>query len=180
MTIKSTERKLHNLIKKIAQGKKGGLEEFYNLYGNMMFTTAMSICFSKDKAYEAVNSVLIKIWNKAEELREQKITEGWIYTVTVNCAKDLLKEKTWFELDENVVATTTDELQKIIDEDAFLFLIGGLSEEEQKLMIYKFQLDLTFERIANIEDKPLTTITSTYYRALEKIKKNLENFKNFE
>ena len=34
----------------------------------------------------------------------------------------------------------------------------------------RFVEDLSFERIAREMEKPLSTITSTYYRALEKLK----------
>ena len=37
-------------------------------------------------------------------------------------------------------------------------------------MILKFVDDLTFKKIAKAMGKPLSTITSVYYRALEKLK----------
>jgi len=171
----STE-KLHNLIKKIAKGKKGGLEEFYDAYGSMIYIAAMSACHSKEKADEVVNTVLIKIWKSAKRLQDHEINEGWLYITTINCAKDKLEEETWLPLEENRV-DERNEIDEMIDRESFISMIGGLSKAEQELLIYKFVQKMTFEEIAQKLDRPLSTVSSTYYRSLEKIKEKL--IKNF-
>lgn len=66
------------------------------------------------------------------------------------------------------------DFQKILDDDEFYCLIKGLTESLQELMSYKFIQNMTFEEIAETMDKPVSTITSLYYRGLKKIKENLK------
>lgn len=74
---------------------------------------------------------------------------------------------------ENIVIEEND-FQKILDDDEFYCLIKGLTESLQELMSYKFIQNMTFEEIAETMDKPVSTITSLYYRGLKKIKENLK------
>ena len=87
--------------------------------------------------------------------------------MTVNCAKDKIKcEKQYVELfDLQEDGSVGD-----YPEDDFYNKISTLDETEQEIMILKFVDDLTFKKIAKAMGKPLSTITSVYYRALEKLK----------
>lgn len=172
---KRTER-IGKAIRKIAQGKKGGLEDFYKMYGDMIFLTAISICHYEDKANEVLNTVLTKIWRLAESLQEKEVTEGWLYILTVNCAKNKLNERNTETLSDDI-PSRVDEIQEMIDEDSFSYMIQFLSEIGQEVMRDKFVRNMTFEEIAEELDKPLSTVSSIYYRALDKIRENLE--KNF-
>ncbi len=84
-----------------------------------------------------------------------------------------MRERYVFPLDENIVADE-DKIQEVLDKDSFYWMIKDLSEIEQTIMIHKFVSQHTFQEIADELGKPLTTITSIYYRALDKIRKAVE------
>ena len=127
----------------------------------------MTVTKSTFKADEIVDDVLVKIWKNADKLPKIKNPEGWLYSITVNCAKDKIKcEKQYVELfDLQEDGSVGD-----YPEDDFYNKISTLDETEQEIMILKFVDDLTFKKIAKAMGKPLSTITSVYYRALEKLK----------
>jgi RNA polymerase sigma factor (sigma-70 family) len=93
--------------------------------------------------------------------------------VTLNVAKDTLKEKGFDPLSEDY-PDPKDEIGRLIGEDYFAYMISGLSNEERRIMIAKFVEKLTFKEIAEELSKNLNTISAIYYRALEKIKNELE------
>lgn len=64
-------------------------------------------------------------------------------------------------------------VEPIEDNDEFIRRIKFLSEDEQRILILKFTNGLTFKEIASELNSSTSTISSVYYRALEKIKKNL-------
>ena len=99
--------------------------------------------------------------------------EGWVYVITANTAKDVLREKSFLPLNDTVV-DEKDEIQKLIDIDAFYSMIEVLSEKEQRLMIDKFIKKLTFREIAEMNDENINTVSTSYYRALKKVEKFLE------
>ena len=166
------KNQLKKIAKLLAEGDKKALNQFYGLYGKTIYIIARSVCRMHESADKVVNDVLIKVWNMAEFFTEIENPAGWIYTVTVNAAKDKLKQKQWQPLLEDVI-DSRDGYRKIEDNDRFYYMIRELNGAEQAIIIFKIIEDLTFEEIADITAKPLSTITSTYYRALDKIKKTI-------
>ena len=166
--IKNTKKYFNKLIKRIARKDETALEELYRIYGRQIFATAVTVTKSSAIADELVDDLLVKIWKTAGNLPKIDNPEGWLYVLTANGAKDKLKsEKQYialFDLKEDAVRA------EITADSDFYGYISELNETEQEIMIMKFVEDLTFERIAKEMKKPLSTVTSTYYRALEKLK----------
>ena len=164
---KNTMKYFNRLLGKIAVKDEKALEALYDIYGKLIYVTAMTVTKSTFKADEIVDDVLVKIWKNADKLPKIKNPEGWLYSITVNCAKDKIKcEKQYVELfDLQEDGSVGD-----YPEDDFYNKISTLDETEQEIMILKFVDDLTFKKIAKAMGKPLSTITSVYYRALEKLK----------
>lgn len=169
-------RQFNKIIKAIRRNAEKGLHQFYDAYAKIIVITARAICGSSYKVDEVVNNVLIKIWKLADRVEKIDNPEGWIYTITANAAKDALRERCILPLNEDIVSGE-DEEREIIDKYAFNWMIQDLSQIEQTVMIHKFVLMYTFQEISDDTEKPLTTITSIYYRALEKIKNKI-NKKN--
>ena len=166
--IKNTKKYFNKLIKRMARRDENALEEFYRIYGRLIYATAITVLKSPVSADEVVDDLLIKIWKTADKLTKISNPEGWLYVLTVNSAKDKLKsEKQYAPLYDLKEDAVTAEIQTDGD---FYIQISNLNETEQEIMIMRFVEDLSFERIAREMEKPLSTITSTYYRALEKLK----------
>lgn len=166
-------RKFQKLMREIRENPNVGLEKFYNTYGKIVQITARTICRSLDKADVVINAVLVKVWQMAQKNTVIDNPEGWVYIITANTAKDTLKEKTFLPL-YDTVADEKDAVQELISEDAFYSMIDILSEEEKTLMIEKFIEKLTFREIAEEKGRNINAISAVYYRALEKVKKFLE------
>ena len=163
------KKKFNNILRLIAKDAQNGLECFYKEYGKIIYLTAKGVGCSHEKAEVVVNSVLIKIWQKVRQIKNIENPRAWVCTVAKNCAKDELGEVWHLELKEEICRAKED-FQKVIDKDGFEYLISTLKEEEKELYILKFVAGCTFQDIADSLEKPLSTITTTYYRALEKIK----------
>jgi RNA polymerase sigma-70 factor (ECF subfamily) len=172
MKNKNELNQFYKLLKRISHRDESALEEFYNIYGKFIFSTARVITESSYLADEVLDDVLLKFWINADSFKKIKNPKGWIYTLTVNCAKDKLnaqiKSNEIFELTEQIASPQTEY------DDEFYNKIIDLNELEQQIMVLKFVDDLTFESIAEILNKPLSSISSMYYRALEKLKNNLK------
>ena len=167
------KKQFKKLMKKMRQDPKNGLSLFYDEYAKMLTITSEVFCRSKVMAKEVVSEVLVKVWNLSKRNVEIDNPDGFIYVMTVNTAKDKMRKRQLLPLDEETV-WTDGEIEKVIDEHSFYFKIKDLSETEQTIMIYKFVLLYTFDEIADELRKPLSTVTSAYYRALDKIKRKEE------
>lgn len=171
--IRTTQKDFYKLLQKMRKNPQEGMEEFYELYARKIKITAFCTLAkgrAVDRTDEVVNTVLLKVFEFAKNPEEIENPNGWISIVTRNSAVDVLKEKRFVPLNENMSAEK-DPIDDFISEDAFYFLIKDLSETEQAIIIYKFVYELTFQQIADILHMPLPTVSSILYRAYEKIKK---------
>ena len=161
----------NNLIKKIADKDKVALEDLYKEYGRLIYSSAFAIVKSNHLADEIVDDVLFKIWQLSPKMNFIKNARGWLYRVTVNSAKDRLKTEHTFD---ELFDMSTCQLVINTEENNFDFYIhiAKLNVVEQQILIFKFVEDLSFKQISKEIGKPLSTITSIYYRALEKLKNN--------
>lgn len=159
----------HNILRKIRENEKRGMRLFYKEYGKMIYSVAYMSCHSRELADETVNDVLLKVWKMNETVAKMDNPVGWLYIVTANAARDKVRTEAAAASSEKPRAS--EGVSPRIDErESFFRMIGGLNEQEQQIMIYRFVSDYTFEDIARLTGKPLSTVTSAYYRALQKIK----------
>ncbi len=169
----ASKRKFHKLLREIQRNPHAGLKSFYEEYGAFIQATAQTVCRAMDKTCEVVNDVLVKIWKNAGIKQEICNPKGWIYTITVNTAKDAMRQKYTLPLSDTLAAED-DGVRQFLDEDCFYRMIQDLSETEQEILIHKFILHSTFQEIAEDTNRPLTTVSSVYYRALDKLKSKQE------
>ena len=163
------------LLKRIRKDPQGGLKEFYEKYGKLIKYTARLFCNTDFGADEVVNDVLIKIWKSSDRFGDIENPEGWLYVITSNCAKSSLRKRSYIPLKETI-ADEKDGIQEFIDTDSFYFMIRELSEIEQQIIIHRCVSRYTFEEIGEILDKSTSTISSTFYRSIDKIKEKLGKF----
>ena len=155
-----------------------GLEEFYKKYGRLIQITAKTFC-EEDTAHEVMNDVLVKVWKNARKIKNIENPEGWIYIITVNTIKSAFKKKQNFLLNEDILSDKNI-INDVIEQDAFFTLIKNCTETERYIMIHKFISKCTFQEIAEELQMPLSTITTTYYRALKKLEKEIQKMRKKE
>lgn len=169
------QRTFDELISRIADNNKNALDEFYQIYGKLIYGVAFSVCKNKSDSDEVVDEVLIKIWNTANALHGIEKPKSWLYRVTFRLAINKINSR----LDTCTIeerAVEEEGYEKVIDKITFYEIIAGLKEIEQHILCFKFIEDMTFAEIAEITEKPLDTIAYEYYSALKKLKKQLDKF----
>lgn len=165
--------KFNSIIDLIRQDSQKGSEQFYNEYGKMIWSLAYSICKCHYKADSVVNRVLAKIWQISHRINKIKNPDGWIFTIAKNFAKSENKGRYHLELKEGVLQAE-DCFKRIHDNDAFFRRISPLEQEEQEIIILRFMASYSFQEIADMFSKPLPSVTSTFYRAIIKLRKKYQ------
>ncbi|HIR39482.1 MAG TPA: RNA polymerase sigma factor [Candidatus Coproplasma stercoripullorum] len=162
-------QKFNSLISKIAKGEKGAFEEFYGIFGKFIVLAAKTVTGEKEFLDEAVDDVLVKIWNAAPSMPHIKNPFGWLYTVAVNCAKDRRKSGRIYE-DIGDIAVEDGGIAAVENSDSFTRLLSGLDDDERQIILMHICEDLSFKDIARALARPLSSVTSVYYRSLSKIR----------
>lgn len=165
--------KFNKLMSEIASGSKSALKHFYKEYGKLIYIAAYSVFRNKPQSDEVVNDILLKIWRLSANIKDVYNPEGWLYKITTNAAKDKLRNDKYCELEDNL-SYIDNNFAKIESKDSFYSMISSLDDFEQQIMQLRFIDDFTFKEIAEILERPLSSITSTYYGALKKLEKNIK------
>ena len=171
-------KEFNDLIHYIIENPEDGMDIFYSKYSKFITSVVRAYCYSEDQVNSSVNSVTIKIWRKAKSLPEIKNPYAFLYKVASNCAKDERNVRWHLELKEQICGGENC-FAEIEETDSFNSIIKRLDIDEQQIMSFRFKCGISFKDIAKMMGKPLPTISTKYYRALEKLKKQAKNI-NFE
>ncbi len=170
-----------NLIERMGKREEKAFEEFYERFGKLMYAIAVPRTTSKFDAEEVVDDALTKVWRMAPKLKVENINPaGWIATLVKRIAIDKYRRNQRMSTDELFIMPYYDkEIDRIIDNDTFMYLIDPLNEREKEILIYNNMEDYTFDEIAEIIGIPSSTVSSSYYRALAKIKQRAKNLEKY-
>ena len=99
----------------------------------------------------------------------------WFCRILINTCKTHLKKKNkYISIEENIhfesIDTRQDEEQMIEIEEA----IGQLPYNEKTIILLRYYEELELKEIASITSQNLSTVKSTLYRTIRKLKNILE------
>ena len=85
---------MNDLMCRIAKGEAQALNSFALAFGNRMFHTAYRLLGQEQLAEDAVQEVLIKVWQKAPVWDKEKSSAStWSYTLLTNICLDMLRRR---------------------------------------------------------------------------------------
>lgn len=147
-------------------------------FKDKLFRVAKRLLVSTEEAEDAVQEVLVKLWNKSEVLQDYKSIEAYAMTITKNYCLDQLKSKRAGNLKivhNNFVGTEAGLQQQTEDRDSWNWMekaIGRLPEQ-QKLIVQMRDIEqYDFDEIAAIMQMNETAIRV----ALSRARKTLREF----
>ena len=169
----------HNLMERVGRREEGAFQEFYERFGKLIYSVALSRTNIKFDADEVVDDALTKIWLIAPHLDVKNINPaGWITTVVKRLAVDKYRRNQRLSTDELFIMPYHDqEIELILGTDSFEHMIAPLKEKERKIVAMRLINHYTFDEIAEILHIPSSSVSSTYYRALQKIKSRVKKDK---
>ena len=176
------QRIFRKIIKRIRKDAHKGLELFHKVYGKLIEAAACT-CRDKNKVDEVVQNTMIKVWRAvtqsettSKKLDEIKNPEGWVYKITVNCVNDVMKSSSTVAINENITAGK-DHIQNLMNNFYFDDLISSLNAKEQEILSLHYVSKETFQEICDWLEIPTSTVSSTFYRAIEKLKNTVDEEK---
>jgi RNA polymerase sigma-70 factor (ECF subfamily) len=112
--------------------------------------------------------------------RRKASEKTWLYTIALNLLRDHARRRGAHERALERVAhgapedPAVDETETIEDRDALQRALGRLSAEEREAVALRYGADLTVPEIAKLTRQKLTTVEGRVYRALRKLKAELD------
>jgi RNA polymerase sigma-70 factor (ECF subfamily) len=104
----------------------------------------------------------------------------WLYTIALNLLRDHARrqaiERRFAEqaVPAHVAGPAAPELEAVDDRDAVGRAMEALSEDEREAVALRYGADLTVPEIAKLLGEKLTTVEGRVYRALRKLRDELD------
>jgi len=103
----------------------------------------------------------------------------WLYAIALNCLRDQARRRSTEARSLERIASgpsprSPAEMEAIADRDLISRGLAALSEEEREAIALRFGADLTVPEIAKLTGEPLTTTEGRVYRALRKLREELD------
>lgn len=161
---------LLHYLKESAKGNKEAFTSFAENIGKRVLTIAFRILKDRMYAEDVLNEVLIKIWQKLDDIIKLKRPIGYINTIAYNLALDFWRRKTPVSLHENMPARSTDTDLKLDIDTAF----ARLESLESDIVTLHLEMGYSLKQVAKLHN---LTEKSTYYKysvALKKLQNSLK------
>ncbi len=139
------------------------------------YRLAYSYVKNKEDALDIVQDSIVKALKYQHNLKDIAYLNTWFYKIIINTAKThLQKQKRYFTTDESLLEDYTppiyDEYRHFELEEA----LSQLSYKEKTIILLRYFNQFELKEVADITDQNLSTVKSTLYRSLKKLKLLLE------
>ncbi len=180
------------LIARFQAGDEGAYEEIVGRYADRLMNFAYRFVLDREEAEDIVQDTFLKVYQNRHAYKEIAKFSTWIYTITGNLAKTVLRKRrnrklfffsrlnpeeekeTEFPAPER---TPAEQLEGKIDERLIQQAIVKLPEHFRTVIILRDIQDLSYEEISNITSAPLGTVKSRINRARIHLQAELEHLR---
>ncbi len=180
------------LIYKLKNADEDGYRQLIQEYQEKIFNTCISLVKNADDADDLTQEVFIEIFNSIHKFREDSLLSTWIYRITVNKSLEHLRKLkrkkririlTLFNKENqemNQEATDFNHpgvLAENEEQSRILFQAIEKLTESQKVAFTLHKLEgLSYDQIADIMQKSLSSVESLMHRAKTNLKKELYDY----
>ena len=168
------DRKKMELIK---LGDKKTFDEVYLTYYKLVKYIIFDIVKNHDDAEDLSQEVFVKVFQKIDTFIPNTEMTPWISSIAKNTAIDFLKNKNsrvsiilLDTPDAGITVEDADCISDAIDEK----MKNILDEHEYFILVHKLYLELKFVEIADMLGTNVAKVAGKYYRAINKLKKELK------
>ncbi len=147
-----------------------------------LISTLWFVLGNRDDAQDTAQEAFLKCWRAQESLPEVQDIRAWIFRVGLNAAKDLqrsawrrrVKPLRGAEMMLTDHAVSAD--QMLQDHECIARLrvaLGELRQEEKEVFLLRQNGELTYEQIAEMQNRPVGTVKTQMRSALQKLRRVL-------
>lgn len=182
------------LVDELKDGDEGAFKQLVDDYQDRVYNTCISFVKNADDADDLTQEVFIEVFNSIHKFREKAKLSTWIYRITVNKSLEYLrkmkrKKRSGFlhwignEDQESKLQVPDFNHPGVLAEnrEKARILFGAIENlpEAQRIAftLHKME-DLSYEQIADVMQKSLSSIESLMHRAKINLKKELYDYYN--
>jgi RNA polymerase sigma-70 factor, ECF subfamily len=148
----------------------------FRQYQQDIYRIAYVYVKNKEDALDIVQETACRAYIKFDSLSDENKAKSWLIRIAIHCAIDFIrKNKKVTNINiENVEPIPYHESDIVFSLSLKELINSSINETEKSILVLKYYEGYNFNEIATIMDSPVSTVKSILYRALGKIKLNIE------
>jgi len=172
-----------DLISRFKSGDMAAFKKIYDSFSKPLYRFALSYMKDSFEAEEIVQDVFLKLWEKRDEIDEQKSFKSYLYRITVNKIFNELKHRVvkrkydqhLLNIDQVSEETPESSLQFQELNNKLEHILSKLPEQQRNIFIMSRWQGLSNAEIAQNLSLSARTVENQIYRAAKFIKLHLSN-----
>ena len=144
-------------------------EQIVRTYADMVYRIAYRYVKNPTDTDDVFSEVFLTYFKKERSFESEEHRKAWLIRVTINCAKDFLKERSqMMQLYEEAVSDRNE-----VGADAYIDLYAAIEQlrpEYREVIKLHYLDDLPVKQIAQILDRNENTVKTQLSRAREALK----------
>ncbi len=166
--------KIDRYISDIAQsGSHTALEQLYICTKDAIYGYALSILKNTHDAEDVLHDCYIVVYQSASGYVSEGKPMAWIFTITRNlCLGKLRGRSRMADIPDEDWERSLEANARISMEDRVVLAhcLRDLADDEREILLLHILSGMKHREIAQMMDRPLSTILSKYHRALKKMR----------
>lgn len=150
------------------------------------FRFAFRMLANREEAEDIVQDMLLKIWQKQDDLHKVKNVSGWTMQMVKNACLDKLKSSAYKYRDDNAEASLSRlsiAEDKSEQQEKWVWIEKGIDRlpPRQKMIFQLREIEgYSYEEIATILEIELSGVKVSLFRARKSIKSFIDKIENYE
>lgn len=164
----------------VSKSKNGDSEAFTTLIINIkeqLYRTIYVIVQNQEDTMEVLDEVIYKSYINLKNLEHNEFFKTWITRIAINESKNYIKKNSrilYIEELEEITETNKPKDEYHEEKMDIEQAMQKLDIITKTILTMKLYLEYTFDDIAENLGKPVSTVKSSYYTGLEKLKQLLK------
>lgn len=170
---------VEDLLKKAQDGNEKAFLELFSKYENQMYRIAFLHVKNENDALDVMQEVAYRTFKNIKTVKNAEYFKTWLTRITMNCAVDHIRKNSKIIQLETDYLEEAGEVSESYEREVLLRadleeLLEVLDSEEKNLILLKYYYEYSFQEISEILKRPLGTVKSILYRALKKLREEVD------
>ena len=171
------------LIFRLKQGQNEALRKIYDKYKVKLLRLAIVLIGEQSTAEDIVHDVFVKFAQSAERIKMTGSLNNYLVTSVINQVRNYLRDRrrhgeTALDGADLLPSSERGPEQWAVLSEQLMFLsreLRNLPWEQREVICYRMEMDMTFRRIAILQDTSVNTVKGRYRYGMEKLRSLLNS-----
>jgi RNA polymerase sigma-70 factor (ECF subfamily) len=164
------------LVERYTNGDMTAFDELMLRYERQIYRLCYRFTSNTDDARDLAQEVFIKAFEHLAQFRKESSLKTWLYRIATNHCINHVKSNTqqFVEVTETVrqtSATAQLELEEREQREHFRMMVKKLPPKQRAILELRIHEQLSYEEIATMSNRSVSTIKASVFFALEKLRK---------